>query len=320
MRVVTYGVVSTAQVAPRFIEGVRLAGNGQVLAVSSRSLPVAQAFARTHDIPRAYGSLREMLWDPDIDVIYVATVNKEHYSAAKQALLAGKHVLVEKPFTMTYEQALELFLLAREQKRFLMEAQKSVFIPITQRIKTAITSGDIGRVISVTSQTAYPNISHISWFEDLELGGGALRLMGSYPLTYLQYLLDCPIEKASGIATFSEGKSDQQAKLILEMASGVLVDVFLTTKLNLDHKLTIRGDKGSLEIPSFWKTTMATLIKEDGSRKLLEAPMDSDFTSEAYHVSHLISKGELESPIMTAQLTLSVVKIIEDLYKSWGKA
>lgn len=320
MGVVTYGVVSTAQVAPRFIEGVRLAGNGQVLAVSSRSLPVAQEFAKAHDIPRAYGSLREMLWDPDIDVVYVATVNKEHYSAAKQALLAGKHVLVEKPFTMTYEQALELFLLADEQKCFLMEAQKSVFIPITQLIKDAIISGEIGQVLSATSQTAYPNISHISWFEDLELGGGALRSMGSYPLAYLQYILDSPIEKVSGLATFVQEKSDQQAKLILEMGNGVLVDIFLTTKLNMDHKLVIRGDKGSIEIPSFWKTTMATLIKEDGSRKLLEAPMDSDFASEAYHVSQLISDGKLQSPVMTAELTLSVVKVIEDLYKSWGKA
>lgn len=101
MKKVRYGVVSTAQVAPRFIEGVRLAGNGEVVAVSSRSLEKAKAFAKQYRIPRAYGGLREMLVDQEIDVIYVPTINKDHYNCAKKALLAGKHVLVEKPFTIT---------------------------------------------------------------------------------------------------------------------------------------------------------------------------------------------------------------------------
>lgn len=118
MQKVRYGVVSTAQVAPRFIEGVRLTDNGEVVAVSSRQLSQAQAFAAKHNIPKAYGSLKEMLADDAIDAIYVANINKAHYPTAKEALLAGKHVLVEKPFTLTYQQATELFEIARERQLF----------------------------------------------------------------------------------------------------------------------------------------------------------------------------------------------------------
>ncbi|HHV3428328.1 TPA: Gfo/Idh/MocA family protein, partial [Streptococcus agalactiae] len=144
MSKVRYGVVSTAKVAPRFIEGVRLAGNGEVVAVSSRTLESAQAFANKYHLPKAYDKLEDMLADESIDVIYVATINQDHYKVAKAALLAGKHVLVEKPFTLTYDQANELFALAESCNLFLMEAQKSVFIPMTQVIKKLLASGEIG--------------------------------------------------------------------------------------------------------------------------------------------------------------------------------
>ena len=101
MKKVKYGIVSTAQVVPRFIEGVRLADNGEIAAVSSRTLEEAQTFAAAHHIPKAYGSHAELYADPELDVIYIATYNKGHFPEAKQALLAGKNVLLEKPFTPT---------------------------------------------------------------------------------------------------------------------------------------------------------------------------------------------------------------------------
>lgn len=177
MAKVRYGIVSTAQVAPRFIEGVRLAGNGEVVAVSSRSLDKAKAFAAAHQLPKAYGSLDDMLLDASIDAIYVASINQDHFPAAKKALLAGKHVLVEKPFTLTSAQAEELFALAQERGLFLMEAQKAVFIPMTQRLKGLIAAGELGDIVSVSSTTAYPNIDHVTWFRDLEKGGGTVHFM-----------------------------------------------------------------------------------------------------------------------------------------------
>jgi predicted dehydrogenase len=108
MKKVKYGIVSTAQVVPRFIEGVRLTDNGEVAAISSRSLETAQAFATAYNIPKAYGSHAELYADSELDVIYIATYNKGHFPEAKQALLAGKNVLLEKPFTLTLAEAEEL--------------------------------------------------------------------------------------------------------------------------------------------------------------------------------------------------------------------
>lgn len=250
---------------------------------------------------------------------YVATINQDHYKVAKAALLAGKHVLVEKPFTLTYDQANELFALAESCNLFLMEAQKSVFIPMTQVIKKLLASGEIGEVISISSTTAYPNIDHVTWFRELELGGGTVHFMAPYALSYLQYLFDATITHASGTATFPKGQSDSQSKLLLQLSNGVLVDIFLTTRLNLPHEMIIYGTEGRLIIPHFWKTTHAKLVRNDTSAQTIQVDMVSDFEKEAYHVSQMILEGQRVSHIMTPQLTLSGVKIIEDLYRSWGK-
>ena len=98
---IKYGIISTAQVVPRFIAGVRESQSGEVAAVASRDLAKAQAFAQQHQIPTAYGSYQELYRDPTIDIVYIATYNAGHYAAAKEALLAGKNVLLEKPFDIS---------------------------------------------------------------------------------------------------------------------------------------------------------------------------------------------------------------------------
>lgn len=143
--------------------------------------------------------------------------------------------------------------------------------------------------------------------------------MAPYALSYLQYLFDATITHASGTATFPKGQSDSQSKLLLQLSNGVLVDIFLTTRLNLPHEMIIYGTGGRLIIPHFWKTTHAKLVRNDTSAQTIQVDMVSDFEKEAYHVSQMILEGQRVSHIMTPQLTLSGVKIIEDLYRSWGK-
>ena len=119
-----YGILSTSSIAPRFIAAVREGKAGEIVAVSSRSLEKAQAKAKEWNIPTAYGSHDELLADENINIVYISTVNSEHYRWAKAALQAGKHVVCEKPCTTTAEQTARLFALAREKKRFFMEAEK----------------------------------------------------------------------------------------------------------------------------------------------------------------------------------------------------
>ncbi|WP_281738514.1 Gfo/Idh/MocA family protein, partial [Enterococcus dispar] len=168
---ISYGIVSTASIVPRFVAGIRASKEGSVAAIASRELAKAQKVATELHIPKAYGSYAEMFADPAIDIIYIATYNKGHFETAKQALEAGKPVLLEKPFTLSEADAKELFTLAKEKQLFLMEAQKAVFLPITLAVKKAIATGKIGEVKLMRSLTSYPNIGHVKWFPSLEAGG-----------------------------------------------------------------------------------------------------------------------------------------------------
>ena len=114
MKNLRFGILSTSSIAPRFIAGVRAAGAGEILALSSRTLEKAEEKAKLWGIPRAYGSHRELLEDKAVDVVYISTVNALHYTWAKAALEAGKHVICEKPCTTTEAQTRELFALAKE--------------------------------------------------------------------------------------------------------------------------------------------------------------------------------------------------------------
>lgn len=132
---IRYGILSTASIIDRFIAGVRESREGEVYAIASRTIEKAKDAAMRLNIEHYYGSYEELYKDENIDIIYIPTVNGLHYRDCQNALLHHKHVIVEKPFTLTSHEAKKLFDLAKEQNCFLMEAQKCVFLPTTLKLK-----------------------------------------------------------------------------------------------------------------------------------------------------------------------------------------
>lgn len=313
---IRYGILSTAQVVPRFVAGVKESQEGIVTAIASRKLEKAQAMAMELDIPQAFGSYEELCQSDAVDIVYIAVYNQGHYAAAKQALVNGKHVLLEKPFTMTVAQAKELYTLAKERRLFLMEAQKALFLPITNQVRQVIEQGGIGRIRWVDSVTSYPDIDHIKWFRDLESGGGVLRGAGTYPLEYLQYVLASSVEEARGTLIFVPNQSDAQAQVTLTFPDKVLATIFMTVDLNLENKLVIYGEQGKIVVPNFWKTDRAEIYYIDGRKELLESKQTSEFVFEIEHVNDCLKKELLESPIVTKALTIKTVELIEKIYQN----
>lgn len=312
---IRYGIISTAQIVPRFVEGVNQSKYGEVTAIASRTKNKAEIMAETLGIAKAYGSYQDLCQDKEIDIVYVATYNQGHYAAAKMALMHKKHVLVEKPFMLKSEQTRELFELAQVQGCFLMEAQKSVFLPISIQIKKAIQQNKIGQIRWLESITAYPSVEHISWFYSVEAGGGALHGSGSYPIQYMQFLLDQPIIEFNGTMTRPKALTDEQCSVSLQFKNQILGTIFISVKLDIPSKMTIYGEKGRIEVPYFWKAQQATLYNEQGQKEELLAEFASEFVFEVDHVNECIQLGLLESPIMTKQLTLSTVQLVEQMYE-----
>ncbi|MGL4695932.1 Gfo/Idh/MocA family protein [Enterococcus larvae] len=317
MEKVRYGILSTAQIVPRFVKGIRESAVGEAAAIASRELEKAEKMAADLDIPQAYGSYEALCRDESLDIIYIATYNKGHYEAAKLALKHKKHVLLEKPFTLKSAEAEELFDLAKKNNCFLMEAQKAVFLPITLKVKEAIKQGKIGKVRHIRSITAYPNIDHLKWFHSLDAGGGVLHSSGSYPLEYIQFILgESPIGYA-GHSSMEKGRSDDQFELSLKFPEQILASVFITVQLDIPSEMVIYGETGKIVIPYFWKTDHAAIYSNDGREEQLTSTISSEFALEVDHVNQCLADGLLESPLMTEKITVDTVKLVENMYDRW---
>jgi predicted dehydrogenase len=192
-RPVRWGILGTGGIASTFVTDLQLSDSGVATAVGSRSQESADRFANQFRIANRHASYESLVADPNVDVIYVATPHPMHHGNAILALRAGKHVLVEKPFTMNAVEAREIVRVAREHKRFAMEAMWTRFLPHVGVIRDWLGRGVLGDIIAVTAD-------HGQWFAEdpgfrlfaPELGGGALLDLGVYPVSFASMVLDRP--------------------------------------------------------------------------------------------------------------------------------
>lgn len=314
MKQLRYGILSTSSIAPRFIAGLRHANAGQVLALSSRTLEKAQEKAALWEIPRAYGSHEGLLADPDVDIVYISTVNSLHYPWARAALEAGKHVICEKPCTTSAAQTRELFALAREQGRFFMEAEKMLFLPAMEEVPRRIAAGHLGDIHMAEMAHSF-SASYNGWMFDPTLGGGPLLSSGIYAVQLLLWLFG-PIADISGVASRENGV-EWQYVLSGSTESGVLFNAKNSTRAVLDNTARIFGTQGYVEIPEYWKARKAIFHIQGKEPETVEFPCRHELSYEAAHIAGCIEAGLLASPVVTEAISVGGITALEAVKKHW---
>lgn len=307
-----YGILSTSSITPRFIAACHDSKDNQVVALASRDLPKAQEKAALWQVPKAYGSYEELMQDPDIDIIYISMINSLHYQYARMALETGHHVLCEKPFTLSVEESQALFDLSRRKGLFLMEAEKVVFLPVMQELKRRIQKGELGRITLADFSSSF-DPGYNTWFFDASKGGGPLYGNAIYSLQLLQYLFDSPVIKAQGMCTKSRTQVEDQFVLSLLLENGLLAANKTSIRSQTCHTAYLYGEKGYAEIPSYWKAREAALHFKDGHTELLSFSCEHELVYEIDHVSQCIKNGLWESPIMTEEMTVSAIRILNQI-------
>ena len=310
-----YGILSTSSIAPRFIAAVRESGAGEIVAVSSRTLEKAQEKAKIWDISTAYGSHTELLADESVNIVYISAVNSQHYSLAKMALQAGKHVVCEKPCTTSSENTRELFMLAREKGLFLMEAQKMLFLPTIVEVKRRITAGDLGQVYMAEMNHSFSS-GYNTWQFDKTLGGGTLLSSGIYAVELLQWLIG-EITQISGVRSALENGTEWQYVLSGRVKEDTLFSIKNSTGAILDNTARIYGTEGYVEIPEYWKARKAIFYKNGAELEIIEFPCEYELKYEAEHIAFCICDGRLTSPIVTEELSLAGIRALEAVMRTW---
>ena len=199
-------------------------------AVSSRSLEKAEVFAEKYGFEKAYGSYEEMLRDPNVELVYIATPHSHHYEHAKLCLEHGKHVLVEKAFTVNANQAKELVKLANEKGLLLAEAIWTRYMPSRKMIDDIVASGAIGEVTSLSANLGYV-LAHVDRMQDPELAGGALLDLGVYPINFALMAFHGEVANVTSTAVMSPAGVDWRNNITLTFDDGKIAVLFAETAL-----------------------------------------------------------------------------------------
>ena len=208
MRKIKVGVIGTGFIGPVHIEALRRLGFVEVLALADISLERARAKADELCIPLAYGDYRELIANPEIEVVHLCTPNNLHYPMAREAILAGKNVVCDKPLAMTSAEGAELVRLAKEHGVVIESNFNVRYYPLLAQIKAMIEDGELGRITAVTGsyeQDWLQKETDYSWRLQPEISGEsrAVADIGSHWLDSVEYMTGLRINKVfADFATF----------------------------------------------------------------------------------------------------------------------
>jgi predicted dehydrogenase len=317
MAVIRWGIIGTGGISSTFAADLELTDSGTVAAVGSRRRESAEAFGERFGVPNRHDSYEALVADPDVDAVYVGTPHPMHHEDARLALRAGKHVLVEKPFTMNAAEAEELVAEARQRGRFLMEAMWTRFLPHIAAIRRLLAEGALGEIVSVTAD-------HGQWFAEdpafrlfaLDLGGGALLDLGIYPVSFASFVLGEP-SRVVALADPAFTGVDAQTSILLGYASGAHAVLTCTLRAKSPTRAAIVGTEGRIEIEGdFYAPGAFTLTPRGGETQRVEIPHGGGLRYEADEVARCVAEGLLESPLMPLDETVAIMRTMDAVTRS----
>ncbi|KAI2631926.1 NAD(P)-binding protein [Hypoxylon sp. NC1633] len=357
-----WGIMATGGIAQTFTKDlltnpasrdVHDVAHKLVAVASSSSKDSAVSFLEKVKAPegvKTYGSYAELVDDPDVEIVYVATPHSHHFQNTMLALEAGKHVLCEKAFTVNAAQARKLVETAKAKNLFLMEAVWTRYFPLSIKIRELVQSGAIGPVYRVIADNSFgndgPNGTLTFPDEDrmvnLDLAGGALLDLGIYSLTWLfqiLYHLQPEAEKeaprtVAAMNKYSTG-ADEMTNIILQFPKHKSMGVAMTClrlPTNTDgHNsggpaIKIQGPLGEIQVmgPAF-KPLQYRIVKKDGAGKVevVDCPVPKDperdwghgMFWEADECARCLRDGKKESDTLPLSESIVIMEVMEEALK-----
>lgn len=319
-----WGILGAGWIAGSFSEAVTSATASTVVAVGSRSAEKARAFADAHlgtDAAAAHlhASYEDLVADPDVDVVYVATPHSHHREHALLAIAAGKHVLVEKAFTRNAAEAQEVFEAARAAGVFVMEAMWTRFLPHIAAIREVLASGEIGEVVTLAADHGqYFDVADSHRLVNPDLAGGALLDLGVYPVSFAHDILGAP-ESITAVGSLTETGVDGQISMIFDYPGRTQALLSTTLWAATPTAAVITGTKGRIEIDgAFYAPTSFRVVLMDGTRREVPRADVAGLAFEAAEVARRVHAGDTESERMSWQGTLDVLTAMDDIRRQVG--
>jgi predicted dehydrogenase len=306
---VRWGVVGPGRIARKVAADFPHVPSASLTAVASRSKERAQAFADEFGLTSVH-DYRTILEDPDVDVLYLATPHPQHRAMALAAIRAGKHLMVEKAFTVTPEATREIAAAAAEHGVFVMEAMWTRFQPAIVRLRELIAEGAIGEICAVQADLgAQQNAAPEDRFFNPALGGGALFDLTVYPISFAQMVLGTPESvQAHGLV---DGV-DVEESVLLTYPGGRTATLFASLRCQSPGMARVVGTGGWIEVPPRFHHPSRLIVTRNGvgTEELSLPPVGAGYSHEIAEVTSCVEAGRVESPVMPLTDTVAVQDIM----------
>jgi len=315
-----WGILGTGFISGAMTSDLLLTGH-TVTAVGSRSQEAADAFAAEHGIATAHPSYQALVADPDVDVIYVGTPHPFHAENATLALEAGKHVLIEKAFTINEREAAAVVELATARGLVVLEAMWTRWMPHMVRIRELIAAGALGEVRALLvdhDQKLPTNPEHR--LQNPQLGGGALLDLGIYPISFAWDLFGAP-SSVYALSSPTPTGVDGNDAIILGYPGGEKAVIHTVLDAAGPNAAVIVGTEARIEIEPVWYTPTAfSLIAPDGTvfERFVQDVPGRGMQFQAAELERLVAAGQLAGTVLPPAQSVQIMGTLDEIRRQIG--
>jgi len=318
MKKIRWGIVSAGRISHTFAKDMAYASNAEITAIAARNLASAETFADEYNIEKRYQGYDALFNDPDIDAVYISTPHTLHFEQTKQALEAGKHVLCEKPFTVSSGQCVELTQLAQSKNLFLMEAMWTYFLPAIKQAQAWVEQGKIGELKHIKADFGYPlpyDPDRREW--DVKLGGGCLLEMGIYPVSFNWLFTQKEPLSSIVVGERAPNGADKDVTIIHDYGDFKSV-IGSSYQCRLRNWAYLIGTDGYIAIPDFFRASSAQLhVLDDMVEEFVDGRQGSGFEFQIEAASEAILTGQIETKEMPLSHSLAFQQQMEYALKQF---
>ena len=313
------GIIGAGWIAAKMAQTLTGLDPEMKYAVASRSLEKAKQFAAQWGFKKAYGSYQELVDDPDVDLVYIATPHSHHFDNASTAINAGKPVLCEKAFTANARQADALLNLAHKKGVFITEAIWTRYMPLSLQVKEVLDSGIIGQPRIINASLCYM----MEFKERIlrpELCGGALLDLGVYCINFARMYFGADVVRQTTNCVKSATGMDMHDAICWTYGDGRVANLQTSALCLCGRAGQICGTEGYILVDNVNCPQNFTVYKDYQPAATYEKPA-GQITGYEYQVTasfDAISEGLIESPYMPHQETLDIMKLMDSLRSEWG--
>ena len=312
-KTVRWGVLGLGNISKKFADDIKLVPDCKLEAVASSDMTRAKNFANIYKVNRFYDNYDDLFKDSEVDIIYIASLNNNHYKHSVNAIKHSKAVLCEKPLAINESQVKDLLYLSNERGVFLMEALWTRFNPVFDQLLRWISEGQIGKIKYIHASFSFNGAdrSHDSRLFNLEKGGGSLLDIGIYPLFLSYQLLGYPISIISDAIKSETGVDKQMAIIFSYKDSQALL--YSSFSHNEDMRAKICGEKGEIYIDSRWHESKTIILSNNKKTKKKIEFMGKGYFYEIVESNKCIREKRIESNKWTHKNSLDLVKLMDTI-------